>query len=79
TRGGPPSSTRPRFVGAALDSFGRDRLMFGGDWPVSSMSMTYAEVVDAVEDSLDRVPGATEDDRRAVWGATAVERYCLPD
>ena len=69
----------PRFVGAALDAFGRDRLMFGSDWPVSSMSMTYAEVVDAVEDALDRVPGASDDDRRAVWGATAVAWYALPD
>ncbi|KRF26076.1 amidohydrolase [Phycicoccus sp. Soil803] len=69
----------PRFVGAALDAFGRDRLMFGSDWPVSSMSMTYAEVVDTVEDALDRVPGASDDDRRAVWGATAVAWYALPD
>ena len=53
--------------------------MFGSDWPVSSMSMTYAEVVDAVEDALGRVPGASDDDRRAVWGATAVEWYSLPD
>lgn len=69
----------PGFVEAALDAFGSDRVMFGSDWPVSSMSMTYAEVVSAVDEAMGAVPGVSEQDEQAVWGGTAQRWYRLAD
>ncbi|MFH8566334.1 amidohydrolase family protein [Streptomyces sp. NPDC017988] len=35
------------FADTVLDAFGPDRLMFGSDWPVSTLAASYAEVLDA--------------------------------
>ncbi|MFT4219669.1 MAG: amidohydrolase family protein [Microbacterium sp.] len=39
-----PAQLRP-FLDAALDAFGADRLLFGGDWPVSEPYGTWARCV----------------------------------
>jgi L-fuconolactonase len=49
--------------------------MFGSDWPVSLLAAPYSETVAAAEHLL---RGASNSDREAVFGATALEWYQLP-
>jgi len=57
-----------RYVHAALDSFGAERLMIGSDWPVCTMAATYSQVIDLVRTAIaDR----TASERAAVMGGTA--------
>ncbi|MEV4349161.1 amidohydrolase family protein [Actinoplanes sp. NPDC049596] len=58
------------YVETAVSLFGPDRLMFGSDWPVCELAATYAEVKDALVETLGGVP---ED----VFGGTAVRTYQL--
>jgi L-fuconolactonase len=60
----------------ALDVFGADRLMFGGDWPVALLSGDYRGVWDATNEVLARRPQAERD---AVLGGTAVTFYGLAE
>ena len=62
-------------------SFGPARVMFGSDWPVCNVRGPAAEdswVVwrDVVECALAR-KGLGDEERRMVWGGTAVEAYRL--
>jgi L-fuconolactonase len=65
-----------RYIGAALDSFGPERLMIGSDWPVCTVAAEYAEVLDVVHTAL-AVRTAAE--RHAVLGGTARRFWNLPD
>jgi len=57
-----------------LSSFGPDRVMFGSDWPVCTLSASYDEVVQAAE----RATEALDDSERAeVFGGTARRAYGL--
>jgi L-fuconolactonase len=57
-----------RYVYAAIDAFGADRLMIGSDWPVCTVAATYAATMDVVVGALsDR----SEAERNAVLGGTA--------
>ncbi|MDG4862530.1 amidohydrolase family protein [Streptomyces sp. T-3] len=38
------------YVDVALDAFGPARLMFGSDWPVSTLAATYDQVFDAAQE-----------------------------
>ncbi|MFF5083948.1 amidohydrolase family protein [Actinoplanes sp. NPDC000266] len=58
------------YVETAVDLFGTDRLMFGSDWPVCELAATYAEVKNALAETLGGMP---ED----VFGGTAVRTYRL--
>ncbi|MFB6783759.1 amidohydrolase family protein [Streptomyces sp. NPDC056352] len=61
-------------VRVALDVFGPYRLMFGSDWPVSTLWSPYEDVLSA----MTRVMGGlTADEAVAVWGGTAVGVYGL--
>jgi L-fuconolactonase len=57
-----------RYVDAAIDAFGADRLMIGSDWPVCTVAATYAATMDVVVGAL-RTRSAAE--REAVLGGTA--------
>lgn len=57
-----------RYVNAALDSFGAERLMIGSDWPVCTVAATYAQVIDLVRSAL---AGRSAAERAAVMGGTA--------
>ena len=46
-----PGDLRP-FVRTALELFGRERLMFGSDWPVCELAADYTSVKDAVTEIL---------------------------
>ena len=57
-----------RYIHAALDSFGADRLMIGSDWPVCTVAAAYSQVIDLVRSAIaDR----TASERAAVMGGTA--------
>lgn len=64
-------SVRP-FVHDALELFGADRLMFGGDWPISLLAGGYERTWDALSGILSEL---SADERRAILGATAARFY----
>lgn len=59
---------------AALDAFGPERLMFGGDWPMSLNRAPYPLLVAVVRDAL---AGLTAGERAAVLHETARRVYRL--
>jgi L-fuconolactonase len=66
-------SVRP-FVERALEVFGADRLMYGGDWPISVLSGGYTRVWNGLLPIFDALAPA---DREQVLGRTAAEFYGL--
>jgi L-fuconolactonase len=57
-----------RYINAALDSFGAERLMIGSDWPVCGVAATYSQVIDLVRSAIaNRTPA----ERAAIMGGTA--------
>ncbi|MFE3518554.1 amidohydrolase family protein [Streptomyces sp. NPDC059166] len=60
------------FVEDALELFGPERLMYGGDWPVSVLAGGYARAWGACRELLGPL---TPDDRTAVLGGTAARFY----
>ena len=62
------------YIQTAAEAFGFDRLMFGGDWPVSTLAIGYPEWVETLEWALDRPdPG----DCRKLFQGTARAFYRL--
>jgi L-fuconolactonase len=57
-----------------LTAFGPDRMMFGSDWPVCTMSASYQQVVDA---ALELTNGLSPAERTAIFGGTARRVYGL--
>ena len=57
-----------RYVNAALDRFGPDRLMIGSDWPVCTLAGEYDEVLDVIRTAISGRPAEEQD---AVLGGTA--------
>nr|WP_154924122.1 amidohydrolase family protein [Microbacterium testaceum] len=68
-----PEQVAP-FVDDALEIFGPDRLMYGGDWPVVQLAGGYARAWSAVTDALASLADA---ERAAVLGGTAARVYNL--
>ncbi|GAA5071776.1 L-fuconolactonase [Thermocatellispora tengchongensis] len=60
------------YVEHAIEVFGPDRLMFGGDWPVAILAGDYAKVWRETNALLDGLPQA---DRDAILGGTAARCY----
>ncbi|MGD6748344.1 amidohydrolase family protein [Streptomyces sp. BH106] len=58
----------------SLDAFGPTRVMFGSDWPVSTLTATYAEVTGRVEEVT---KGLAAGEREAVLRGTAERVYRL--
>jgi len=56
------------YLDVVFDCFGIDRLMFGSDWPVCTLSGSYGEVVGVVRDYIG---GLSEVDKDKVMGANA--------
>jgi L-fuconolactonase len=62
------------FVHRALEVFGEDRVLFGGDWPVVLMAGSWRRWVDA----LDAITsGMTDGARRKLWAENARRVYRL--
>ncbi len=68
-----PETLRP-YMDEALEAFGPARLMFGGDWPVSTLAITYPAWV-ALVDDLTRDLSETE--QRQIFRDTARSFYRL--
>ncbi len=66
-----PEQLKP-FIMAALDAFGPDRLMFGGDWPVATQAVAYARWVEVLDAAL---AGLSEPELRRIFGGTARSFY----
>lgn len=64
----------PDVARVALDVFGPHRLMFGSDWPVSTLWAPYGDVARTTARALG---GLTADETAAVWGGTAAAAYGL--
>lgn len=64
------------YMETALEAFSADRLMFGSDWPVCTLSGEYAEVAGIVDDFL---AGLAPAERAAIEGGTAARVYGLSD
>lgn len=68
-----PEQVAP-FIHDALELFGPDRLLYGGDWPVVLLAGGYARAWDAVNEALASLDDA---ERAAVLGGTAARVYGL--
>ena len=55
------------YIVHAIDCFGFERVMFGGDWPVSELATTYRRWVDLVDLV---VAGASHGEKRASIATT---------
>lgn len=62
------------YLDVVFESFGVDRIMFGSDWPVCTLSGTYQEVVEIVRDYVERL---SEDEQNRIMGANASQFYHL--
>lgn len=56
----------------ALSAFGPQRLMFGGDWPVSLLGATYTQTVAVYAELIDSLSPAEAQD---IWSGTAARIY----
>ncbi len=63
------------YLDVVFDCFGIDRLMFGSDWPVCTLSGSYSEVVGIVRDYI---AGLSDEEQTKVMGANARAFYGLP-
>jgi L-fuconolactonase len=62
------------YADVVLDAFGPHRVMFGSDWPVSTLAADYAQVVDI---ALQLTAQLAEAEREAVFAGTATRVYGL--
>ncbi len=62
------------YVDHLLATFGPDRLMFGSDWPVSTLATTYRGWIDAAGRLTS---GLSDGQRAALFGGTAIRVYRL--
>jgi L-fuconolactonase len=57
-----------RYVNAAIEAFGPERLMFGSDWPVCTVAAEYGAVTDIIRTAID---GRAQSEQDAIFGGTA--------
>jgi L-fuconolactonase len=62
------------YIDHAIESFGFDRIMFGGDWHVSELAVSYPDWVEIVEQA---VAGASTADKRKLFRDNAIAFYRL--
>lgn len=62
------------YADLVLEAFGPRRVMFGSDWPVSTLAASYPQVV---ETAMRLTEGLTETEREAVFSGTARRIYGL--
>ncbi len=71
-----PADFRP-YVDHVADCFGEDRLMFGSDWPVSTLAASYAEVANLARTLLSARFGPEALGK--IFGGNAARFYRLAD
>jgi predicted TIM-barrel fold metal-dependent hydrolase len=62
------------YIAHAIDCFGFERVMFGGDWPVSELASSYVRWVEVVDKVVAGVPLA---ERRKLYRDNAIAFYSL--
>ena len=62
------------YVEVVMEAFGPKRIMFGSDWPVCLLAVTYQKWAGVVRDFISKL---SETERNRVMGGTAVEAYRL--
>lgn len=62
------------FIVTAIESFGMDRVMYGGDWPVSTQAIAYSQWVQILDGIL---TGTDERDQYKFWFENAARFYRL--
>lgn len=62
------------YINHAVESFGFDRLMFGGDWPVIRLAADYTTWLEALAEILQQ---HTEEEKRRLFQRTAERVYRL--
>jgi predicted TIM-barrel fold metal-dependent hydrolase len=60
------------FVEHVIEAFGWERVVWGGDWPVCTLSATLAQWVNATQEL---VAGASETERAALFHRNAERIY----
>ncbi|MEM8662708.1 MAG: amidohydrolase family protein [Pseudomonadota bacterium] len=68
-----PAEVKP-YIAHAIDCFGFDRVMFGGDWPVSKLATTYPDWVTIVDEVVE---SASPEDKRKLFRDNAIAFYRL--
>lgn len=68
-----PADLQP-YLMHVLDVFGEDRVMFGGDWPVSLQSTTYADWVHTVDSLTSHL---SDKAKKKLWNSNARRIYRL--
>ncbi|MGO4269152.1 amidohydrolase [Paenibacillus sp. TAF58] len=63
------------YIQHVLDVFGKERVLFGSDWPVCLLAADYDDVVDVVMESLPET--WSESDKARLFGLNAKEFYKL--
>ena len=72
----PPGPNADPYYQVALDAFGPDRMMYGSDWPVSTLRSRYEHVIGAARVLTTALSSA---DRTAIFSGTARRIYGLSD
>ena len=62
------------YIDHAIETFGFDRVMFGGDWPVSTLAVDYPQWLGIVEEA---VAGCSEDEVKKLFRDNARAFYRL--
>jgi L-fuconolactonase len=62
------------YIVKAVEMFGADRLMWGSDWPVSTLAATYSEVYETAVEILSDLVG---DELESILGKCAASTYGL--
>jgi L-fuconolactonase len=62
------------YIAHAIESFGFDRSMYGGDWHVMELAGTYPNWIDVVDWVI---LGASTDEKRKLYRDTAIKTYRL--
>jgi L-fuconolactonase len=63
------------YIAHALEVFGEDRVVFGGDWPVALLASSYARWVATLDDLTAHLSDAA---KRKLWAENARRFYRLP-
>lgn len=66
-----PDALRP-YMDVALEAFGPSRIMFGGDWPVSTLAISYPGWIAVVDDLIKDL---SETEQRRIYRDTARHFY----
>jgi L-fuconolactonase len=62
------------YIAHVIEAFGFDRVMYGSDWTVSSLTHAYPVFVEILDEV---VAGASEAERRKLYRDTAIRVYRL--